>query len=142
MKPLPFRDELVKKLELNWLWAVFKKLLITVLLKTRKVFMPLRNTAQIPTLLDTIEKNKFDAAMGGARRDEEKARAKERFFSHRDDFGNGIPKINDQNYGTYSMVKRNSVSTFVFFQSVIGPKWIFGNILRKKILIYRALFFP
>ena len=51
-----------------------------------------RNTAQIPTLIDTIEKNKFDAAMGGARRDEEKARAKERFFSHRDDFGQWDPK--------------------------------------------------
>lgn len=51
-----------------------------------------RNKAQIPTLLETIESNKFDAAMGGARRDEEKARAKERFFSHRDDFGQWDPK--------------------------------------------------
>jgi sulfate adenylyltransferase subunit 2 len=43
-------------------------------------------------LLDTIEKYKFDAAMGGGRRDEEKARAKERFFSHRDEFGQWDPK--------------------------------------------------
>ena len=55
-------------------------------------FNATRNTAQIPTLLDTLEKNKFDAAMGGARRDEEKARAKERIFSHRDDFGQWDPK--------------------------------------------------
>ena len=51
-----------------------------------------RNALQTTTLLDTIEDNRFDAAMGGARRDEEKARAKERFFSHRDDFGQWDPK--------------------------------------------------
>lgn len=51
-----------------------------------------RNTLQTVTLLDTIEQHKFDAAMGGARRDEEKARAKERFFSHRDEFGQWDPK--------------------------------------------------
>jgi len=51
-----------------------------------------RNALQTVTLLDTIEKFKFDAAMGGARRDEEKARAKERFFSHRDEFGQWDPK--------------------------------------------------
>ncbi len=51
-----------------------------------------RNVLQTVTLLDTIEKYKFDAAMGGARRDEEKARAKERFFSHRDEFGQWDPK--------------------------------------------------
>ena len=51
-----------------------------------------RNALQTTTLLDTVEKHKFDAAMGGARRDEEKARAKERFFSHRDDFGQWDPK--------------------------------------------------
>ena len=51
-----------------------------------------RNLLQTTTLLDTIEKNKFDAAIGGGRRDEEKARAKERFFSHRDEFGQWDPK--------------------------------------------------
>ncbi len=51
-----------------------------------------RNALQTVTLLDTIEANKFDAAMGGARRDEEKARAKERFFSHRNEFGEWDPK--------------------------------------------------
>ena len=51
-----------------------------------------RNWLQITTLLDAIEEHGFDALMGGARRDEEKARAKERFFSHRDDFGQWDPK--------------------------------------------------
>jgi sulfate adenylyltransferase subunit 2 len=51
-----------------------------------------RNELQIVTLLDAIETHKIDAAIGGARRDEEKARAKERFFSHRDEFGQWDPK--------------------------------------------------
>lgn len=51
-----------------------------------------RNRIQTVTLLDAIEKHKFDCAMGGGRRDEEKARAKERFFSHRDEFGQWDPK--------------------------------------------------
>ena len=51
-----------------------------------------RNALQTVTLLETIEKNEFDACLGGGRRDEEKARAKERFFSHRNDFGEWDPK--------------------------------------------------
>jgi sulfate adenylyltransferase subunit 2 len=53
---------------------------------------PSRNSLQTVTLLDAIEEFKFDACLGGARRDEEKARAKERFFSHRDEFGPWDPK--------------------------------------------------
>lgn len=53
---------------------------------------PSRNGLQTVTLLDSIEELKFDACLGGARRDEEKARAKERFFSHRDEFGQWDPK--------------------------------------------------
>ncbi len=53
---------------------------------------PSRNGLQTVTLLDSLEEFKFDAAFGGARRDEEKARAKERFFSHRDEFGQWDPK--------------------------------------------------
>jgi sulfate adenylyltransferase subunit 2 len=51
-----------------------------------------RNVLQTITLLDAIEQYKLDACLGGARRDEEKARAKERFFSHRDEFGQWDPK--------------------------------------------------
>ena len=51
-----------------------------------------RNRLQTTTLLDAIEEHRFDAAFGGARRDEEKARAKERVFSFRDDFGQWDPK--------------------------------------------------
>ena len=51
-----------------------------------------RNALQTVTLVDAIEELKFDCAIGGARRDEEKARAKERFFSHRDEFSQWNPK--------------------------------------------------
>ncbi len=51
-----------------------------------------RNALQSVTLLETIEEHQFDACLGGGRRDEEKARAKERFFSHRDAFGQWDPK--------------------------------------------------
>jgi sulfate adenylyltransferase subunit 2 len=51
-----------------------------------------RNLLQTITLVDAIEELKLDAAMGGGRRDEEKARAKERFFSHRDEFSQWDPK--------------------------------------------------
>ena len=51
-----------------------------------------RNSLQTVTLLDSLEAGKYDAALGGGRRDEEKARAKERFFSHRNDFGEWDPK--------------------------------------------------
>lgn len=53
---------------------------------------PSRNALQTVTLLDAITELKYDACLGGARRDEEKARAKERFFSHRDEFGQWDPK--------------------------------------------------
>ncbi len=70
--------------------------------------------------------------MGGARRDEEKARAKERFFSHRDDFGQWDPKIKGQNYGIYLMGKRILENILELFQLVIGRKWIFGNTITRK----------
>ena len=53
---------------------------------------PSRNGLQTITLLEGLDEGKYDCAMGGARRDEEKARAKERFFSHRDEFGQWDPK--------------------------------------------------
>ncbi len=54
--------------------------------------MESRNVHQTVALLEAVEANRFDALMGGARRDEEKARAKERIFSHRDGFGQWLPK--------------------------------------------------
>ena len=68
--------------------------------------IPSRNPIQTVTLLRAIRENKFDAAFGGARRDEEKARAKERVFSFRDEFGQWDPKA--QRPGAVEPVQRSS----------------------------------
>ncbi|KAB2814371.1 sulfate adenylyltransferase subunit CysD [Phaeocystidibacter luteus] len=89
---IAFRDELIKKLGVNLVVGSVQKSIDDGRVLEETGANASRNALQTTTLLDTIEDNNFDAAMGGARRDEEKARAKERFFSHRDDFGQWDPK--------------------------------------------------
>lgn len=89
---MKFRDDLVAKLGTLLLVGSVQEAIDNkrVIEETGKNAS--RNELQITTLLDAIESNKVDCAIGGGRRDEEKARAKERFFSHRDDFGQWTPK--------------------------------------------------
>jgi sulfate adenylyltransferase subunit 2 len=87
-----FRDQLVKETNARLIIASVQKSIDEGKVKEEKGINSSRNKLQTTTLLDAIEYHKFDCAMGGARRDEEKARAKERFFSHRDDFGQWDPK--------------------------------------------------
>ena len=87
-----FRDELVKETNARLIIASVQKSIDDGKVKEEKGINSSRNKLQTTTLLDAIEHHQFDCAMGGARRDEEKARAKERFFSHRDDFGQWDPK--------------------------------------------------
>ncbi len=87
-----FRDNLVDKLGVELIVEKVQDTIDAGRVKEEKGANPSRNKLQIPTLLEGIEKHGFDACFGGARRDEEKARAKERFFSHRDDFGQWDPK--------------------------------------------------
>ena len=89
---LDYRDELVKKFGLRLHVASVQEAIDKGMVREEKGFNASRNALQTVSLLDAIEKNKFDCAIGGARRDEEKARAKERFFSHRDEFGQWDPK--------------------------------------------------
>lgn len=89
---ISFRDNLVKKLGVKLLVGSVQESIDSGKVKEETGHNASRNSLQIVSLLDTIEENKVDAAMGGARRDEEKARAKERFFSHRDEFGQWDPK--------------------------------------------------
>ncbi len=89
---LEYRDNLAKELGAKLIVASVQKAIDTGLASEEKGANASRNLAQIPTLLDAIEEHGFDALIGGARRDEEKARAKERFFSHRDEFGQWDPK--------------------------------------------------
>ena len=87
-----FRDQLVKETNAKLIIASVQKSIDEGKVKEEKGINSSRNKLQTTTLLDAIESHKFDCAMGGARRDEEKARSKERFFSHRDDFGQWDPK--------------------------------------------------
>jgi sulfate adenylyltransferase subunit 2 len=89
---MEYRDWLVNELNVKLIVGSVQESIDTGRAKEETGYNASRNALQTVTLLDTIEKNKFDAAMGGARRDEEKARAKERFFSHRDEFGQWDPK--------------------------------------------------
>ncbi|MDR2286484.1 MAG: sulfate adenylyltransferase subunit CysD [Prevotellaceae bacterium] len=89
---IEYRDALVKRLGLTLIVGSVQESIDTGRVKEETGYHASRNRLQTVTLLDTIEKYKFDAAIGGARRDEEKARAKERFFSHRDEFGQWNPK--------------------------------------------------
>lgn len=89
---LDYRDALVNKLGVQLVVGSVQESIDTGRVKEEKGYNASRNRLQTTTLLDTIEKYKFDACIGGARRDEEKARAKERFFSHRDEFGQWNPK--------------------------------------------------
>jgi len=89
---MEYRDWLVNELGVRLIVGSVQESIDTGRVKEETGFSASRNALQTVTLLDTIEKHKFHAAMGGARRDEEKARAKERFFSHRDEFGQWDPK--------------------------------------------------
>ena len=89
---IQYRDELAKKLGAELIVGSVQESIDKGRVKEETGYYASRNKLQTTTLLDTLEKYKFDAAIGGARRDEEKARAKERFFSHRDEFGQWNPK--------------------------------------------------
>jgi sulfate adenylyltransferase subunit 2 len=87
---LAFRDERVRQLGLNLIVASVAEALVSGLV--REPADGTRNRIQTPVLLDAVEKHRFDSLFGGARRDEEKARAKERVFSFRDEFGQWDPR--------------------------------------------------
>ncbi len=89
---IDYRDALVEKLGARMIVGSVQDSIDTGRVREETGFNASRNRLQTTTLLDTIEKHRFDAAIGGARRDEEKARAKERFFSHRDEFGQWDPR--------------------------------------------------
>ena len=89
---MEFRDQLVEKLGVQLIVGSVQDAINKGRAVEESGINASRNELQIVSLLDTIEHHKIDAAIGGARRDEEKARSKERFFSHRDEFGQWDPK--------------------------------------------------
>ncbi|MDE3183606.1 MAG: sulfate adenylyltransferase subunit CysD [Bacteroidota bacterium] len=90
---LDFRDQLVETIGEKLIVAKVEETIKQKNLTEQKGKFASRNALQTFTLLDVIEEYKFDALIGGARRDEEKARAKERIFSVRDEFGQWNPKL-------------------------------------------------
>ena len=89
---LNFRDELVQQLQLSLIVSKVQDFIDQGVLAEEKGKIPSRNAMQSHALLDAISKNGFDACIGGGRRDEEKSRAKERFFSLRSEFGEWNPQ--------------------------------------------------
>lgn len=89
---IAFRDRLVERLGVPLIVGSVQDAIDRGLVTEEKGVNASRNSLQTAVLLEVLERGKFDAALGGARRDEEKARAKERFFSHRDEFGQWDPK--------------------------------------------------
>jgi len=90
---IAFRDKLATEINEKLIVGSVEDSIKKYNLKETAGRFPSRNGLQTYTLLDTITENDFDACIGGARRDEEKARAKERIFSVRDDFGQWDPKL-------------------------------------------------
>lgn len=133
---LAFRDNLVKEMGVQLIVGSVQESIDNGRVKEETGLNASRNTLQIVTLLDTIEKYKIDAAIGGARRDEEKARAKERFFSHRDEFGQWDPKNQRPELWNIFNGRKNLGEHFrVFPISNWTEMDVWNYILQKKIAI-------
>ncbi len=92
LETLQYRDELVSRMSATLVVGSVEQSIREGKVAEEQGLYASRNRAQTTTLLETLEMYGFDAALGGGRRDEEKARAKERVFSHRDEFGQWDPK--------------------------------------------------
>lgn len=138
---LAFRDELAKEVNAT---LVVRKVEDTI--KQKNLTEPKgkfasRNWLQTHTLLDTIEEFKFDACIGGARRDEEKARAKERIFSVRDEFGQWNPKLQrPELWNTYNgrIHKGENVRVFPISNWTELDIW---NYIRKEKIALPSIYF-
>lgn len=89
---IQFRDNLVEEYGLKLQVGSVQDAIDKGIVAEERGLNSSRNLLQTTVLLEALEQGKYDAALGGGRRDEEKARAKERFFSHRDEFGQWDPK--------------------------------------------------
>ena len=138
---LDFRDELARTVQAD---LVVRKVEDTI--EKRKLTEPKgkfasRNWLQTYTLLDTIEEFGFDACIGGARRDEEKARAKERIFSVRDEFGQWNPKLQrPELWNTYNgrIHKGENVRVFPISNWTELDVW---NYIRKEKIVLPSIYF-
>lgn len=138
---LDYRDQLAEKIGEK---LIVRKVEDTI--KAKQLTEPRgkfasRNALQTYTLLDTIEEFKFDACIGGARRDEEKARAKERIFSVRDEFGQWDPKRQrPELWSTYNgrIVKGENVRVFPISNWTELDVW---NYIRREKIQLPSIYF-
>lgn len=131
---LDFRDYLAKKLGEKLIVRNVEDTIKRQNLTETKGKFPSRNGLQTFTLLETIEEFGFDACLGGARRDEEKARAKERIFSVRNEFGQWDPKLQrPELWNTYNGKIHKGENVRVFPISNWTELDIWNYILREKI---------
>jgi len=115
VEAIEYRDDMVAKLGAKLIVRYVQDSIDKGRAQDEKGPNPSRNGLQTITLLDSIEEFKFDACFGGARRDEEKARAKERFFSHRDEFGQWDPKNQRPELWNLFNGKKNQGENFRIF---------------------------
>ena len=157
---IAFRDELVNKLGVKLIVGSVQESIDKGRAKEETGVNASRNSLQIVSLLDTLDEFKVDSAMGGARRDEEKARAKERFFSHRDEFGQWDPKNQRpelwnlfngrKNYGEHFRVfpisnwTEMDVWEYILLEKIKLPSLYFSHkrkcIIRDGIILYKSEF--
>ena len=138
---LQFRDQLAEEIGER---LIVRKVEDTI--NAKKLSEPVgkfasRNALQTYTLLDTIEEFKFDACIGGARRDEEKARAKERIFSVRDEFGQWNPKLQrPELWNTYNgkIHKGENVRVFPISNWTELDVW---NYIRRENIALPSIYF-
>ena len=133
---LNFRDQLAEKIDEKLIVRKVEDTIKAKRLTEQKGKFASRNQLQTYTLLDTIEEFGFDACIGGARRDEEKARAKERIFSVRDEFGQWDPKKQrPELWNTYNGKINKGENVRVFPISNWTELDIWNYIRREKIAL-------
>lgn len=133
---LDFRDELADSIGAKLIVRKVEDTIKVKRLTEQKGKFASRNQLQTYTLLDTIEEFEFDACIGGARRDEEKARAKERIFSVRDEFGQWDPKLQrPELWNTYNGKIHKGANVRVFPISNWTELDVWNYIRREKIAL-------
>jgi len=138
---MAFRNQLIKNLGVQLVVGSVQESIDEGAVAEETGINASRNALQTTTLLDTIERNNFDACIGGARRDEEKSRAKERFFSHRDDFGQWDPKNQrPELWNLFNGKKRMGENFRVFPISNWTEMDVWQYILQEKIAIPELYF--
>ncbi|SJZ63687.1 sulfate adenylyltransferase subunit CysD [Sediminibacterium ginsengisoli] len=138
---LSFRDQLVTEIGERLIVRKVEDTIRVRQLTEPKGKLASRNALQTYTLLDTIEEFGFDACIGGARRDEEKARAKERIFSVRDEFGQWDPKLQrPELWNTYNgrISKGENVRVFPISNWTELDVW---NYIRRENIALPSIYF-